>query len=140
VLTYDDEPLEALADADCRRLLATAHLGRLGFSDGALPAIVPVRFVLHEDSVLIPARSSIPPATGASGSVVVLQVDSFGDDLGPGWSVTAVGPSRVVRDPGVVAGLQALASFARLGGAGDCFISLRPGLLRGWRIGSLDAA
>jgi hypothetical protein len=134
VLTYD-EPMALLDEATCSRLLATAHLGRLGFTDRAMPAIVPVTYAVQDDVVFIPARSDGSLLTAVRGSVVALQVDSYVDGLGPGWSVTVVGPARVIRRPETIAGIEALDLFP--GGAAHPrgYVTVQLALVRGWCLG-----
>ena len=131
--TTQDRSLEMLDDAECRRLLTTATIGRLGFTDGALPAIVPVPFALHDDSVLIPTRRDSGVARAVRGAVVALQVDSYRDVAGPGWSVTVVGPARLLSDPRGVDGLDGLNLFPPSSDPARCYITVRAGLIRGWR-------
>jgi hypothetical protein len=88
--------LEVLDGAECRRLLGTVRVGRLGFTEGALPAIVPVPFALAVDSLVIPARQGNWAVGAMRASVVALGVDSHDVDERTGWGVTVVGPSRVV--------------------------------------------
>jgi hypothetical protein len=98
VLTCDDDRvLEVLGDAECRRLLATARLGRLGFNDGALPAIVPVPFTLGEGTVVIQADPDHAVLGAMRGSVVAFAVDSYDVDARLGWGVTVIGPIRAGR-------------------------------------------
>jgi hypothetical protein len=129
VLAIGDEQLsEALGEAECRRLLATAGIGRLGFTRGALPEVRPVSFFLREDDVVLPAREGSAALEALTGTVVVLAVDSWAqvgrsaDDAG-GWSVSVVGPVRLD------AGGTGPASTGDL-----CRLRLRPGIVRGWRI------
>lgn len=127
--------VETLGPTECSRLMATARLARVGFTDGAMPAIVPVRFAMHDDCALVLAPREGALVAGVRGSVVVLQVDSFRDDLGPGWSVTAVGPSRLVVDEQEVGRIDALGLFTVPSGPADCYIRVHLGMLRGWRVG-----
>jgi len=127
--------VEPLGPTECRRLMATARLARVGFTDGAMPAIVPVRFAMHDDCALVLAPRAGALVAGVRGSVVVLQVDSFRDDLGPGWSVTAVGPSRVVVAAHEVARIDALGLLSRTSDPDACYIRVQLGMLSGWRVG-----
>jgi len=131
-----DGPLVQLDDAECRRLLATARLGRLGFTDGALPAIVPVAVAVHDGSAFIPTPRDGSLMSAVRGAVVALQVDSYRDAIGTGWTVTAVGPARVLRHPDTVAEIDALGLFAPDGADPRGYVALQLALLRGWRTGS----
>jgi hypothetical protein len=137
--TDEDHQREVLDEAECRRLLATTETGRLGFTDAALPAIDPVSFTVHDGHVLIPARQGSPVVDAVRGSVVALQADTYIAGARTGWSVTVVGPSRIITDPGQVAALDRLGIPARPPRLDSCYIAIRMGLLRGWRMTVLPA-
>jgi uncharacterized protein len=128
----EDRVLEVLDDLECLRLLTTARLGRLGFTDGALPAIVPVPIALEENALVIPAREGNWVVGAMRGSVVAVAVDCYDVDERTGWGVTVIGPSRVLtRDRPDGDG--------REGGRtppadGRCSIVVQVGLVRGWRL------
>jgi uncharacterized protein len=139
VPTIHDGPIEPLDEVECRRLLGTARLGRLSYTDGALPAILPVAFAIHDGSAFIPARRNSVLLPAVRGAVVALGVDSYRDAVGAGWSVTAVGPARVIRHPEAVAEVDALDLFPPDGTGG--YVAMHLALLRGWRTdgpGSID--
>jgi hypothetical protein len=124
----DEHPSDVLAEAECRRLLGTAGIGRLGFTRGALPEVRPVSFAVRGGDVVIPARPGSAVLAALTGAVVVLAVDSWGqegraaDDTG-GWSVSVVGPVRL--DTGGT-GPASSGELRQL--------RLRPGIVRGWRV------
>jgi hypothetical protein len=134
VLTSDeDRLLEVLDEAVCRQLLATALAGRLGFTDGALPAILPVPYALQDGKVVIPAHRGSPVVAALRGAVVAFAVDSYDVETRTGWSVTVVGPTLLVSHPEEVATLHA--RFAAHPPATDrCYVAVLLGLLRGWRM------
>lgn len=88
---------EPLGDEECRRLLGAAGIGRVAFTLAALPAIRPVLYTVSGDVVMIPTPAGSDLARAARGAVVAFQADSY-DALRPhtGWSVTVIGPSRVL--------------------------------------------
>ncbi|MGY2066073.1 pyridoxamine 5'-phosphate oxidase family protein [Blastococcus sp. SYSU DS0619] len=131
--TTDEDQVDVLDEAECRRLLGTASIGRLGFTDGALPALVPVSFALHEGSVLIPGRLGNSVVDAVRRTVVALGVDAYDGGSGAGWGVTVVGPSRVVSDPALVLEHDRLGLLTPPSGPGRCYIAVQIGLLRGWR-------
>jgi uncharacterized protein len=134
--TDEDRVREVLDEAECRRLLATTETGRLGFTDAALPAIDPVSFTVHDGHVMIPARQSNPIVDAVRGSVVALQADTYDASTRIGWSVTVVGPSRIITDAGQVAILDGMGAATRPPSLDSCYISIHLGLLRGWRMTS----
>jgi uncharacterized protein len=138
-LTDDDRLREVLDETECRRLLATTTTGRLGFTDSALPAIVPVPFAVHDGHVLVAARRGSPMVKAVRGSVVAFQTDTYDPGAGTGWSVTAVGPSRVISDPGLVAELDGLDRSDLPQDPSRCYISVQLAMVRGWRMTPLLA-
>lgn len=135
-ITGLDDAVEVLREAECRRLLATAAVARIGFTEGALPAVLPVPYALHEDRVVIPLARDSSLVRALRGAVVALLVDSFSGDLCAGWGVTLVGPTHVIGGPEQVAALDGLRLFTGPPPPGHCYVSVRPSLVHGWRTGS----
>lgn len=124
-----------LARAECLALLPTVALGRLVFTEGALPAVVPVSFVL--DSAGIVVRTS-PGGSGAripDGAVVALQADDLDPARRSGWSVTVVGQVRTVRDPVERARLSALPLTPWVAGDRSTLVVVEVGIVTGRRLG-----
>lgn len=90
----DVNGLEILDRSECLDLLGTVSLARVGVVIDALPAILPVRFALDRDQVVIRAsgRSRLPGAL--RDAVVAVQAEHFADDQWSGWSVLVRGWSR----------------------------------------------
>jgi nitroimidazol reductase NimA-like FMN-containing flavoprotein (pyridoxamine 5'-phosphate oxidase superfamily) len=99
---------EDLDEAECRRLLATAPIGRLGFTEGALPMIVPVHFVVRGDDVVICTLDGPKVRSAGRNDVVAFEVDSYDPDTREGWGVVVVGVTRLITDEADLAGLDAL--------------------------------
>lgn len=130
----DVSPAEALDEEECRRLLTRATVGRLGFTVGALPTIVPVSFAMVGEAVIIPAHRSSPMVTAVRGAVVAFEVDSYDAATETGWSVTVVGPSRVIADPDGTADWPGCGVRSRWTGPDRRYIWVQVGLLHGWRM------
>ncbi|WP_158550696.1 pyridoxamine 5'-phosphate oxidase family protein [Geodermatophilus sp. TF02-6] len=130
--TDDDREVEVLAAADCERLLDTVRIGRLGYTLDAMPAIQPVSFRLHRSRVVIPVRAGSRLLPGRRGAVVAFEVDCFDEDTRTGWTVTVVGLSRSVTDPGEIAVLDTLPWPPPTTRPGR-YLSVGLGLVRGWR-------
>lgn len=86
------EPAESLA------LLRTAPVGRIVFTEGALPAVQPVNFLVHGDTVVIRTAAGAKLSAATNGVVVAFEADEIDVDTRQGWSVTIVGHARVVTD------------------------------------------
>ncbi|GLW07008.1 pyridoxamine 5'-phosphate oxidase [Microtetraspora sp. NBRC 13810] len=86
--------LQPLSREDCVTLLASAPIGRVVFTDQALPAVQPVAFAVDGDHIVIRAAGG----SRLAGAIVAFQVDAFDPVTRTGWSVTALGRARAVRD------------------------------------------
>ncbi|SDT06663.1 Pyridoxamine 5'-phosphate oxidase [Jiangella sp. DSM 45060] len=101
----------------CYALLAGAPIGRLVFTEGALPAIEPVRFHLDGDDVIVglgPA-TALPPVDRLG--VVAFQADGYDETGRTGWCVVTIGRAT----------------------ADEHGLRIRPEIVRGRRIGPLLA-
>ncbi|NVI91726.1 pyridoxamine 5'-phosphate oxidase family protein [Actinomadura sp. BRA 177] len=89
------EDLEILGRAECVALLRSAPVGRVVYTDQALPAIQPVTFVLDGDEAVV-VRTAPGSKFDAAlrGAIVAFEVDAFDPAARTGWSVTAVGQAR----------------------------------------------
>ncbi|MEV4319947.1 pyridoxamine 5'-phosphate oxidase family protein [Actinocrispum sp. NPDC049592] len=96
----DSAGLEVLSEEECLRLLAKVPVGRIVFTDRALPAVQPVAFAVDGQSVFILTSPRSRLALAATGTVVAFEADEFSGTLvRSGWSVVAVGQARrVVRE------------------------------------------
>lgn len=132
--TDHDEVVEILDGPACHRLLRTVPIGRLGYTSDALPAIQPVPFRMHGSQVVIPVRQGSRLVPGTRGAVVAFEVDCFDHDVRTGWTVTVVGHSRSVTDPGEIAVLDALPWRPPVTWPDRRYITVALGLVRGWRV------
>ncbi|MFL6126015.1 pyridoxamine 5'-phosphate oxidase family protein [Actinophytocola sp.] len=97
--TMDNEPrLEVLDREQCLALLGTLRIGRLFFTEGALPAVQPVNFRVHREQVVIRVAGGAKLGAAAAHSVVAFEADDLDPDLRTGWNVTVVGPAERITD------------------------------------------
>lgn len=89
---------DALCEEECRRLLASACVGRIGFSSRALPVVIPVSFALHRGDLVLPVEAGPALAAAIDRQVACLQVDERGPLARGGWSVLATGRLEEVVD------------------------------------------
>lgn len=125
---------------ECRTLLGSMTLGRLAYTEGALPAVRPVSFVLHGDEVLIPTGAGSKVAAASRGAVVAFEVDEIDAERHTGWNVTVVGPSRVITDPLEIDALDALGIRAWVGSDEPCYIAVGIARISGRRVLGQDGA
>ncbi len=88
------------------RLLATATLGRIGVTEGALPTILPVNFRFDGERILLRTSPGTKLHAAAAGAVVAFEVDDFDAMYHSGWSVVVTGPAMEVTDPDDLARIQ----------------------------------
>ncbi|GAA0922301.1 pyridoxamine 5'-phosphate oxidase family protein [Pseudonocardia zijingensis] len=91
--------LAELERADCLRLLTAERVGRVVFSEAALPAALPVNYVLDGEEVVFRTARGGRLATMVPGKVVAFEVDDFDLATRTGWSVLGVGEAYQVCDP-----------------------------------------
>jgi len=88
-----------LTRVDCLHLLAAHGLGRVVFTTSAMPAVQPVRYVLHGDEVVFQVTDGGPLSTATRHAVVVgFQVDDIDPVTHAGWSVLGVGQAYEITD------------------------------------------
>jgi nitroimidazol reductase NimA-like FMN-containing flavoprotein (pyridoxamine 5'-phosphate oxidase superfamily) len=124
-----------LARAECLALLPTVAFGRLVFTEGALPAVIPVSFVLDSAGIVLRTSPGGSVARFADGAVVALQADDVDPGRRSGWSVTVVGQARTVRDAVELARLEALPLTPWVAGHRSVVMVVEIGIVTGRRIG-----
>ncbi|MFG6202133.1 pyridoxamine 5'-phosphate oxidase family protein [Nonomuraea sp. JJY05] len=107
-MQLDSSGLQVLSREECLGLLSTTPLGRIVFTEHALPAVQPVNFHLDGRSIVIRTSIGSKLAAATRHAVVAFEADEFDSELRTGWSVTAVGQARAVTDPDEIHRLAAL--------------------------------
>lgn len=95
-MEVDRNGLEVLDRDECLRLLRAAPVGRIGFSSGALPTILPVNFVLDGEQVLVRTGVGSKLDAAVRNAVVAFEADETDATDRTGWSVVATGKAREV--------------------------------------------
>ncbi len=131
----DSAGLDVLTEPECLRLLAKVPVGRIVYTDQAMPAILPVNFVVDGWSVVIRTSAHSRLAAAGTNSIVAFEVDEFSPGPVPsGWSVVAIGPASQVTDR------QELDTIARLGlqpwapGSKEYYLRVRIEVITGRRL------
>ena len=123
--------LRHLSTQDCWSLLRVTPVGRVIFTDHALPAALPVNYIVDGTSIIFRTSPTSRLAQATDGQVVGFQVDHLDPVTWSGWSVLAVGVARPM-----VAGSEMLRAtelgLATWAGDGrDLFVKITPGQLTG---------
>ena len=100
-MELDRNGLEVLGRDECLRLLATATLGRVGVTTGALPSVLPVNFRLDRDRILFRTGVGTKLDAATDNAVVAFEVDEIDASAFSGWSVVVTGVARELTDVGV---------------------------------------
>ncbi|MBO0691633.1 MAG: pyridoxamine 5'-phosphate oxidase family protein [Acidimicrobiaceae bacterium] len=126
---------EELDQAECLALLATVNVGRVGVSSQALPAILPVNFILNGHDILFRTVPGTKLHAAHTGAVVAFEADQLGPATTENWSVLVRGIAEEVTDPTQRAELERLVpdSWAFEGGA-DYLVRIPAIIISGRRI------
>lgn len=130
----DRNGLQVLERDECLRLLGTATLGRIGVTLGALPAVLPVNFVLDGDRILVRTGAGTKLDAATRGAVVAFEVDHIDPVSQGGWSVVVTGVATEVTADDDLRGIETLplSRWAPCGGSHVVAISTE--LVAGRRI------
>jgi len=126
----------AMSVEQCYELLPTVPVGRIVFTENALPAIQPVNFIVDRNDVVFRTSTGSKVAAAARSAVVAFEVDTYNDSLTHGWSVVLIGRAQVVVDPDERARLAELPLRPLVGDTGSTFIRVIPEIVRGRQVSS----
>jgi hypothetical protein len=91
--------LDELDRSECLRLLAGQVIGRVVFTDSAMPAAQPVNYLLSGEEVLFRTADGSKLTAAVRKSVLGFQTDQIDTDTETGWSVLGIGQSYEITDP-----------------------------------------
>lgn len=130
-----------LGRRECLALLANESIGRVIYTHGALPAVLPVRFSLDRDSSVVLRTSVASRLAGAvEGSVVAFETDRFDEAAGTGWSVTVTGRATQVTESGARARLNGTGTGPWMPLKDETLIRIVPELVTGSMLARPPAA
>ena len=99
-------PSIELSRQECRALLATKTVGRIAFHAGHGLRILPVNYVVHEESIVFRTAEHGVIARSIRVADVAFQVDDLDEQLRAGWSVLAVGRCERITDPALLDAIE----------------------------------
>jgi uncharacterized protein len=85
-----------LDQRECLSLLRAGSFGRFGLQTEEGPLVVPVNYVVRDDTVAVQTSPLGVLATYGHGATVAFEVDQVDEELWHGWSVVARGQGRLV--------------------------------------------
>ncbi|QIX26725.1 pyridoxamine 5'-phosphate oxidase family protein [Nocardioides sp. JQ2195] len=118
-----NEPRE-LSPEKCRELLAAGVVGRVAVCAPDGPHIVPVNYVLIDDSIIFRTEPYTLLGRLADDARLGFEVDNLDHERHRGWSVLAIGPAESVVDPDEIASMTAIRD-PRPWAAGDRRLHIR---------------
>jgi pyridoxamine 5'-phosphate oxidase-like protein len=121
-----------LTEEECWQLLGTVSLGRIVFTQRAMPAIRPVNHLVDGQAIIVRSHLGADIVAHASedGAVVCYEADELDPIRHTGWSVIATGLANLVREPGLIARYQeGLKPW--ITGQMDYVLSIRPQIITG---------
>lgn len=95
----DHAGVEILEFAECLRLLSGRPIGRVAFVDAGELTVLPVRYLMHEGSVVFRSAVGAKLDAAVSQAAVAFEVDSWDEEQRTGWSVLVRGTAHQVSDP-----------------------------------------
>jgi hypothetical protein len=119
------------------RLLGSVPIGRVIFSQRALPAVRPVNHLVDGDQIIFRASlgSAISDQAGLDdGTVVAYQGDMIDSAARTGWSVVVIGRARRIPDK---SGRYQLAPHSWLSGTLEDLIAIHAEIVTGFRLVSI---
>ncbi|MER6221285.1 pyridoxamine 5'-phosphate oxidase family protein [Streptomyces sp900105755] len=124
---------------ECLRLLAKVPVGRVVYTEQALPAVLPVNFSLDADaSVLLCTAAGSDLVRAIGGVVVAFEADEFDAENRSGWSVVVTGRAAVVSDPGEHARLSQAGPRSWMPKRDAVFVRIESEMITGRELGRPD--
>jgi nitroimidazol reductase NimA-like FMN-containing flavoprotein (pyridoxamine 5'-phosphate oxidase superfamily) len=133
------DTLRHLSRDECLGLLAGRQLGRVSVSIGALPAILPVNYVLCDGGVVVRTAPGTKLSAALVGAVVGFEIDDVSPDRAAGWSVLVVGNAVEIRDDTGLRLVRGLPLTSWAPGTRDRFVRIPTDHMSGRAFGPLPA-
>lgn len=128
------QDLDVLDREQSLELLQQAPVGRLIFTEHALPAVRPVEFRWWRGDVVIRIDDPVTLNAASGNRIVAFETDEMDADLHRGWSVTVIGHANVITEVPDLVELSGLFSRPWIGGRRDYFLQIRTEKVTGCRL------
>jgi nitroimidazol reductase NimA-like FMN-containing flavoprotein (pyridoxamine 5'-phosphate oxidase superfamily) len=125
--------VEILGTDECRRLLATARVGRVAFCQAGVAVVLPVTYAAVGGDIVYFTGAGQKLDAARQGRTVSFEVDEIDTPGERGWSVLAVGPCCLA-SPATKARAEALGLYPWAAGDRQQLVRIRPLSLTGRRI------
>jgi nitroimidazol reductase NimA-like FMN-containing flavoprotein (pyridoxamine 5'-phosphate oxidase superfamily) len=133
---------EPLDEAERLRLISPDGVGRLAYLGRYGPTVLPVTYVLHEDTIVFRTAHDSPIdedlRTGIADAEykVAFEIDHLEPAARRGWSVLIQGSVHHVDSPSERASVMEAGVESWAGGTRELFLRVRPTRITGRRIGA----
>ncbi|MFJ2237987.1 pyridoxamine 5'-phosphate oxidase family protein [Streptomyces sp. NPDC087859] len=122
----------ALGRQECLRPMDRAPISHVVCTRGALPAVLPVNFVLDADGwVLLRASAASELVRSIDGAVVAFEVDDVDAAGHCGWSIVVTGAATVVTDAAEHECLDRTGPVSWVPAPQEVFVRIEPELVAG---------
>jgi nitroimidazol reductase NimA-like FMN-containing flavoprotein (pyridoxamine 5'-phosphate oxidase superfamily) len=126
-----------LSDEQCRELLGAGVFGRLAVCTPVGPHVVPVNYVVVDDSVIVRTTPYSVLGTHARGALLAFEIDQIDESRLQGWSVVARGRAHAITAADELHHIRrAWEPRAWADGQRNLFLRLRWSELSGRRLGA----
>ena len=123
-----------LDEAECLRLIARGHFGRVGVVDDGRPIILPVNYVFDQGYVIFQSTEGTKLDVALAGRSIAFQIDAIDPMYHGGFSVLAYGAAEVVDAPDEIERLSELPLLPWWPGSRDRWIRIRVDEITGRRL------
>lgn len=100
--------LELLDEEECRHLVARCSVGRVAFTLGGTPLVLPVNYALTGSTIVFRTADGAKLRAAHEHQLSAFEVDQIDPVYHRGWSVLAIGPLGEVTDPAELARLASV--------------------------------
>lgn len=136
-MTSPRRNLRELTPRECWDLIAAERVGRVATTTDDGPVVLPVNFVVHNETVLIRTTAYGVIGRISPASEIAFEVDRLDEAMREGWSVLLVGAIERVEDPEEVAALMDSPDLEPwVGGVRNLVMQIRPRRVTGRWIGA----
>jgi uncharacterized protein len=134
------QALRILSRDQCLKLLPTVAIGRVGVTIDSLPVILPVNFMLLEDSIVFRTVPGTKLDAAITRAMAAFEADDNAPDGSWGWSVLVRGYAHDMKDGSSLKGIGSLRAWAFPGGEANHVVAIETTLVSGRRFGAPVAA
>lgn len=133
--------LERLDESECLKLIGAARIGRLAYTGRFGPTVLPVRYKLHEGSIVFHTLQDTfteeDLRTGIAGAEyqVAFEADNYDPETLEGWVVLVVGPAHHVDSEAERASIIAAGADPWPGAESEHLVRVNPVRIGGRRSG-----